>query len=531
MTMFGVSKEINDRLNELETHVRHENPLLVEAVRNYRRLDKVAYGLGLLSREQSYATQITWWPLVSVLGTFSSGKSTFLNRHLQSDLQETGNQAVDDKFTVVCYSSDGTERTLPGVALDSDPRFPFYQFARELDKVIPGEGAKVDAYLQLKTCASNPAKGYILIDSPGFDADAQRTSTLRITDYIIDLSDLVLVFFDARHPEPGAMQDTLTHLVANTIKRNDANKFIYILNQIDVTAKEDNPEDVIAAWQRALAQEGLTTGRFYTIYDPQVAVPIDDPAVRQRFESKREEDIGAIRDRIAQVHVERVYRVLGNLDKQAREIEQRQLPRLRSLVRRWEKATLWRDAIVISLLVAALLAGSYAAGVWTVRPLSWDSPSWFAAMLESLWGKIGMAALIVLILFGIHHLMRLWSRHSTMRSLDEMELGERSKEELRSAFAKNTRFIHSVFRPEVVGWHFLARRRLARVLANADHGIQELNDRYTRPSGGDASQSDAPFPAPSAEPTPTPDAAAAAPKAETPVGLQQDSESTAPSPR
>lgn len=29
---------------------------------------------------------------------------------------------------------------------------------------------------------------------PGFDADSQRTSTLRLTQHIIDLSDLVLVF-------------------------------------------------------------------------------------------------------------------------------------------------------------------------------------------------------------------------------------------------------------------------------------------------------------------------------------------------
>ena len=69
-----------------------------------------------------------------------------------------------------------------------------------------------------KTQAILPLRGKILIDSPGFDADAQRTSTLKITDHIIDLSDLVLVFFDARHPEPGAMSDTLAHLVrANEI--------------------------------------------------------------------------------------------------------------------------------------------------------------------------------------------------------------------------------------------------------------------------------------------------------------------------
>ena len=131
-----------------------------------------------------------------------------------------------------------------------------------IEDVAPGEGPRIDTYLQLKTCHSPKLSGRIFIDSPGFDADEQRNSTLRITDHIMDLSDLVLVFFDARHPEPGAMHDTLEHLVAGPIRRADSNKFLYVLNQIDNAAREDNPEEVFAAWQRALAQKGLTAGRF-----------------------------------------------------------------------------------------------------------------------------------------------------------------------------------------------------------------------------------------------------------------------------
>ncbi len=89
------------------------------------------------------------------------------------------------------------------MALDADLRFPFYKMSQELEKVEAGQGGRIDAYLRLKTCPSERVKGLILIDSPGFDADAQRTATLRITDYIMDLSDLVLVLFDANRPEPG----------------------------------------------------------------------------------------------------------------------------------------------------------------------------------------------------------------------------------------------------------------------------------------------------------------------------------------
>ena len=203
--MNPAAEAIENRLSKLESHLEQENPILLNTVQSFRQLDRIAYRMGLLQKDSSFATQIPWWPLVSVLGTFSSGKSTFINHFLQQKLQRSGNQAVDDKFTVICYSREETSHALPGVALDSDPRFPFYQMSEEIEQVASGEGERIDAYLQLKTCPSEHLQGKILIDSPGFDADAQRTSTLRITDHIIDLSDLVLVFFDARHPEPESV--------------------------------------------------------------------------------------------------------------------------------------------------------------------------------------------------------------------------------------------------------------------------------------------------------------------------------------
>lgn len=274
--MSGPDKSIVKRFESLKKHLQRENPVLLDAIGGFQKLDSIGYRTGLLESDESYSTQIPWWPLISVLGTFSAGKSSFINSYLGKPLQQTGNQAVDDKFTVVCYGQKNAGRVLPGLALDADLRFPFYKISDEIEKVAVGEGRRIDAYLQLKVSDSEVLRGKIIIDSPGFDADEQRTSTLRLTDHIVDLSDLVLVFFDARHPEPGAMQDTLTHLVTNTISRPDSNKFLYILNQIDTAAREDNPEDIVGAWQRALSQKGLTAGRFYTIFNQEAALPIED---------------------------------------------------------------------------------------------------------------------------------------------------------------------------------------------------------------------------------------------------------------
>src|SRR5690606_8509755 len=201
-----------ERVNRLEAHLKQENPVLAGAVQSFQQLDRIARRLGLIDADDSFATQVSWWPVIAVLGTFSAGKSTFLNQYVGRELQRTGNQAVDDRFTVICYGPEDQPNVLPGIALDADPRFPFYQIGRQIEEVATGEGRRVDSYLQLKTCRSEALRGKIFIDSPGFDADQQRTSTLHITDHIIGLSDLVLVFFDARHPEPGAMGDTLQHL-------------------------------------------------------------------------------------------------------------------------------------------------------------------------------------------------------------------------------------------------------------------------------------------------------------------------------
>ena len=215
------------RINRLKDHLKQENPTLASCVKSFQKLDKIACKLGLMNNEDTYTAHVSWWPVISVLGTYSAGKSTFINQYVGEDLQRTGNQAVDDKFTIICYGTGTASTSLPGLALDSDPRFPFYQISDAIEQVAQGEGRRVDSYLQLKTVQEKSILGKIVIDSPGFDADEQRTSTLLITDHIINLSDLVLVFFDARHPEPRAMTDTLRHLVGDTVHRSDATKFLY----------------------------------------------------------------------------------------------------------------------------------------------------------------------------------------------------------------------------------------------------------------------------------------------------------------
>lgn len=472
---------LREHLDKLVAHLERENPDLVDVVRSFRSLDKLAYKLGLLDRNESFATKVTWWPLISVLGTFSSGKSTFINQILGQRLQATGSQAVDDKFTVICYGRGELPQVLPALALDSDPRFPFYNFSREIEEVARGEGERLDSYLQLKTCNSPEIRGKILIDSPGFDADAQRTETLKITNHIVDLSDLVLVFFDARHPEPGAMRDTLEYLVTSTLRRPDFNKFLHILNQIDNAAREDNPEEVFAAWQRALANAGLTAGRYYRIYDPGSAIQIEDESMRARFEAKREADMHEILDRIRRLEVERAYRVVGMLDQTTARIREEFVPRIERTNRAWRRRV-WRfNGIALAVIVLLALGASVYLGYW--QGLTFVPPWQNAPLGQRILFWVGVAVVVAL-LVQLHRLSRRWSTRALAAGIGaDRGLGIFA-EEVEKAFRKN---VASWWRPyfivKPIGWGRRARKKVDRILAEADHAIQTLNDRYANPSG------------------------------------------------
>lgn len=481
-------KSIRERLEKLESHLNNENPLLLDVVSRFKKLDTVAYKMGLLETNESYATSIPWWPLISILGTFSAGKSSFINNFLGDKLQLTGNQAVDDKFTVITYSSADENRVLPGIALNSDPRFPFFQMSDEIEKVASGEGRRIDAYLQMKTSHSSKLSGKIIIDSPGFDADEQRNAILRLTDHIVDLSDLVLVLFDARHPEPGAMQDTLDHLVGNTINRSDSEKFLYILNQIDTAAQEDNPEAVVAAWQRALAAKGLTAGRFYSIYNEDVAVPIEDEAVRKRFESKCEQDKAAIFERIHQVEVERAYRIVGALQTIAGDIENQVVPVVKEAMGRWLRMVVVMDAVAISLFFLVLTLIDGMVDSWAL--FSYDFTN--ADIMSSI--KLGAT------IFGfgfVHFSVRAFAAKRVASKIVttvavEKSMAGKDREALtlagnvKKAFLKNTQPLRSIFRPIPAGWSMRTKRTLLQVSSDACEFIQTMNDRFTKPSGENA---------------------------------------------
>jgi len=456
----------DERYTKLKEYLSLENPILLDIIDKYEALDNLGQKIGFLTPSQTYTSNISWWPMISILGTFSAGKSTFMNEYLGQKIQISGNQAVDDKFTVICYGDNEKPLTLPGLALDADPRFPFYNISEEVNKVDPGEGNRVNLYLQLKTLMNEKLKGKILIDSPGFDADSQRDGILRITSHIVDMSDLVLIFFDARHPEPGAMRDTLQHLVGETSKHRDANKILYILNQIDTTAKEDNLEAVISSWQRALSQEGLISGNFYGLYNESSAVPITDEAAAKRLKGKKDHDLAQITERMDKVGIERAYRIVKALEDFSEEMKDIKLPQLQKSLQSWAKKVFWTDMFFIMLIVVSL-------GLLQVEFQS------LSKILSSQILLIATVSTLVLAMGTIHYKLRGFFAHREAKKWEEKDMG------IAHAIYANTRWWKSIFSAKNSNWHNTTKNKLEFLMSESRRFIQKLNDQFISPNKED----------------------------------------------
>lgn len=456
----------DERYAKLKEYLSSENPILLDVIDKYESLDTLGHSIGFLTPSQTYTSNISWWPMISILGTFSAGKSTFMNEYLGQKIQVSGNQAVDDKFTVICYGENEKPLTLPGLALDADPRFPFYNISEEVNKVDPGEGNRVNLYLQLKTLMNEKLKGKILIDSPGFDADSQRDGILRITSHIVDMSDLVLIFFDARHPEPGAMRDTLKHLVGETTKHRDANKILYILNQIDTTAKEDNLEAVISSWQRALSQEGLISGNFYGLYNESSAVPITDEAAAKRLKGKKDHDLAQITDRMDKVGIERAYRIIKALEDFSQEMKETKIPQLQESLQSWGQKVFWTDMFFILLITISL----------GLLQLEFQLISKIIASQILLIGTI--SSLVVGMGF-VHYKLRGFFARREAKKWEKTDMG------ISHAIHANTRWWKSIFSAKNRNWHHATKDRLEFLMAESRRFIQKLNDQFISPNKKD----------------------------------------------
>jgi hypothetical protein len=224
----------------------------------------------------------------------------------------------------------------------------------------------------------------------------------------------------------------------------------------------------------------LTAGRFFTIYNPDLAIPIEDEARRYRFESKRDADLAAIHNRMEQVEVERAYRVVGALERTARDIEEKVVPLLSEALDRWRNRVLWGDLVAIGLLgglLGTLLVQSGLAQS-AIGPNGWLQALMESALLEGV-----VATLLVLTLLAVHFGVRTLARTSMLGELVRQTKAQRLPGDLKNAFQRSTRPWRSIFLGKPVGWGRKSQEELNTIIRCTDDYVQALNDRFTNPSG------------------------------------------------
>jgi hypothetical protein len=163
-------------------------------------------------------------PQVLLLGNHSSGKSTFVNHLLGSDVQTTGVAPTDDGFTIITHGTVATDRDGPSVV--SNPDLPYEGLRHFGDQLV--------SHIKLKLRPAELLRTVTLIDSPGM-IDEAKAENGRGFDFpgavrwFAERADLVIVFFDP--DKPGTTGETL-QVFRDSLSGID-HKLMIVLNKMD----------------------------------------------------------------------------------------------------------------------------------------------------------------------------------------------------------------------------------------------------------------------------------------------------------
>ncbi|SLN10149.1 GTPase Era [Roseivivax jejudonensis] len=163
-------------------------------------------------------------PQVLLLGNHSSGKSTFINYLLGSEVQKTGVAPTDDSFTIITWGADRADRDGPAVV--SNPDLPYEGLRHFGDQLV--------SHIRLKQRQADLLRTVTLIDSPGM-IDEAKAEGGRGYDFpgavrwFAERADLVIVFFDP--DKPGTTGETL-QVFKEALSGID-HKLLIVMNKMD----------------------------------------------------------------------------------------------------------------------------------------------------------------------------------------------------------------------------------------------------------------------------------------------------------
>jgi hypothetical protein len=454
----------------LEKHLADQNPVLLQASKVFHELDQITYDLGLLDKGESTASKISWWPIITVLGTPTSGSTEFINKVLKSEILSTTPGVGSSKFTIINYGNSEHSVALPGTALDGDTRLPFYQISEKIERVKKGEGSRINSYMEIKTANSDLLNGKIIVNAPSFQADGNDEVVSFLTQHIIEMSDLVLIFFDASKPDLESLRETLTKFFTETVNTQDPNKFIFVVNQTGAAAGLID----LTLWKKQLADFGLESSQFVTLQRQTAPVQEEAPVgfmSQKKVVSKpvavEDPGIKKIEHRIANIKIESAYRILSSLEQSISEIDDVVIPEVQKAISVWKERSQFTSGLILSFILFVLIFIEMQVGIF------------MDLLFDPVTGPI-LILVLMLIMLPIHIISSKLHAKFIVKELEKRQKELGLMENMANLFEKSLTFWRILFPIKApVGWDKQTRNKLLKLVEQPKQFVQTLNDNFS----------------------------------------------------
>ena len=445
-------KTASKYLINLEKHFANDHPVLLKSAKVFHDLDQIEFDLGLISLDETTANKNSWWPIINLISGNSSAKSRFMNSYLTNAQQlPSSTQVFNQKFSVLLHNSQTHAATLPGTALDVDPRYPFYQISSQIEQLLKGEGDRVNAYLELKTMNSERLKGKVFIDTPNISAESINPINSLLSKQSIDCADLVFVFSDV-FESTSMMQN---ELIQQIISQQDSNKFVYLVDEPLAALNPAKTNEIISSWQRKLLAFGLNTGQFIIL-----------PSAQNNINPNHQADFYEIDERMANVNSDRTYRVLETLEKNIRDIENVVIPEVKKGIVLWKERANITTLFIVSFIAILAVFAEIEFGALDL-------------LFDPIIGPI-ILVILMAILVPTHLLICKLHAKLIIKKLNQRQKELHLMENLANLFEMNltmTRMLLPISEP--IGWNKITKGRLLQLTNKTKELIQALNDDFS----------------------------------------------------
>jgi hypothetical protein len=296
--------------------------------------------------------------------------------------------------------------------------------------------------LELVTANSNILKNKLVIDTPVLNPSTENTVTALLRKHVIDISDLVLVFTDLFEADAELISDAVAGIVA----QQDSNKFVFIIDHSEISLDPQKSQEIAASWQRRLAEFGIHTGQFIVLSQTADTVAIDQ--------------------RVSNLNNDRSYRVLANLEKSIRDVDDVIITEVEASISTWKDRCNASTLIILAFFIMLLLFAEIAVGI---LDLFFDPIIGPAIIL-------GLAAVLTplhIVISRVHAKFIINQLHKRQKQLNLAE-------DLAGLFEKSLSFwriLLPITTP--VGKNKKNRKKLASLIEQTKDLVQALNDQFS----------------------------------------------------